>query len=104
MALSTLREILYLLATQTRGFRQVLDCAACVGQVTNIGTGFEISIADTVDLISEAMGVSVEDLIDEMRERPAESEVDRLVACTKPPSYLDGLPNMLEKILVMLWR
>ena len=27
-------------------------------------------MADTVDLISEAMGVSVEVVIDEMRERP----------------------------------
>ena len=88
-----------------RGFRQVLNCAACVGQVTNIGTGFEISIADTVDLISEAMGVSVEVVIDEMRERPKESEVDRLVACTAKatelfgwsPKYVgkDGLLNAL---------
>ena len=62
------------------GFIQAMNCSACVGEVTNIGSGFEISIRETVDLIAEAMGVSVDIISDQNRQRPDASEVDRLFA------------------------
>lgn len=65
-----------------RGFIQAMECDAAVGQVTNIGSGFEISIADTVTAIAEAMGVEVEVLADDSRMRPQASEVERLFAGT----------------------
>lgn len=65
-----------------RGFIQAMACDAAVGQVTNIGSGFEISIADTVTAIAEAMGVEVEVLADDSRIRPQASEVERLFADT----------------------
>ena len=57
-----------------------MECDACVGEATNIGSDFEISIKDTVALIADVMGVEVEIVSDEERLRPADSEVERLYA------------------------
>ncbi|MDA8620563.1 NAD-dependent 4,6-dehydratase LegB [Luminiphilus sp.] len=71
-----------------RGFIQAMECRAAVGQVTNIGSGFEISIGDTVSAIAEAMGVDVKVVEDEARLRPVASEVERLFACTEKAKAL----------------
>lgn len=63
-----------------RGFIAALESPAVIGQVTNIGSGFEISIGDTVKTIAELMGVDVEVELDSQRLRPANSEVERLFA------------------------
>jgi NAD dependent epimerase/dehydratase len=63
-----------------RGFIQAAQCDDAVGQITNIGSGFEISIADTATLIAKVMGVEIEIVSDEERLRPADSEVERLYA------------------------
>jgi NAD dependent epimerase/dehydratase len=83
------RDFTYVTDT-ARGFIQILNNYQCVGEVTNIGTGFEISIADTVDLIAEVMNVAAEVKQREERERPLRSEVDRLVACTQKARELIG--------------
>jgi nucleoside-diphosphate-sugar epimerase len=51
-----------------------------LGCVTNLGSGFEISIGDTAKLIAELMGVEIEIVSDAERIRPENSEVERLVA------------------------
>jgi len=66
-----------------RGFIQLMSSDRGIGQVTNLGTGYEISIGDTVSLIAQVMGASVEVQQREERERPPNSEVERLVACTR---------------------
>lgn len=66
-----------------RGFIQAMNCEDCIGSVTNIGSGFEISIKETAQIIAEAMNVSVEFITDEERIRPELSEVDRLFASTE---------------------
>ena len=63
-----------------RGFVQAMNCPDCIGQTTNIGSSFEVSISDTASLIAQAMGVDIEVLLDESRLRPDSSEVDRLFA------------------------
>jgi dTDP-glucose 4,6-dehydratase len=63
-----------------RGFIMLAECDACVGEVTNIGSGFEISIKDTVQLISEAAGLNLQINIETDRLRPEASEVYRLIA------------------------
>jgi NAD dependent epimerase/dehydratase len=78
-ALQPTRDFTFVHDTVT-GFIQAMECDACVGQATNIGSGFEISIKDTVELIAECMGVEVEIISDSQRMRPTESEVDRLFA------------------------
>ncbi|MDA8742125.1 NAD-dependent 4,6-dehydratase LegB [bacterium] len=81
-ALTPTRDFSYVTDT-ARGFIQEMNCSSTVGEVTNIGAGFEISIEDTVAAISEAMGRTVEIKLDSFRLRPESSEVDRLYAGTK---------------------
>lgn len=66
-----------------RGFVQAMGCDAILGRVTNIGSGFEISIADTAALIAEVMEAEVEIVPDEARLRPEASEVERLFSGTE---------------------
>jgi NAD dependent epimerase/dehydratase len=76
--------------TPTRDFNYATDTAAgmmaialadkCVGSVTNIGSGEEISIGDLAQLLIEATGVDAKVVLDESRVRPGGSEVDRLLA------------------------
>ncbi|PDS75832.1 NAD-dependent 4,6-dehydratase LegB [Rhizobium sp. L43] len=60
------------------GFLALAACDQAVGQTVNIGSGGEISIGDTVQLIADIIGVGVEIECDEQRLRPANSEVERL--------------------------
>ena len=78
-ALSPTRDFTFVQDT-AQGFIKAMECDACVGEVTNIGSDFEVSIRDTVVLIAEIMDVEVEIASDEERVRPAESEVERLYA------------------------
>jgi NAD dependent epimerase/dehydratase len=65
-----------------RGFVQIADCDGAIGQVANIGSGFEISIGDVAALIAKLMVADIEIETDPERVRPAHSEVDRLLAAT----------------------
>ncbi|WEA26157.1 NAD-dependent 4,6-dehydratase LegB [Rhizobium binxianense] len=60
------------------GFLALAACDQAVGQTVNIGSGGEISIGDTVQLIADIIGVDIEIACDEQRLRPANSEVERL--------------------------
>lgn len=62
------------------GFLAVAGCDACLGQVTNVGSGFEISIGDLARTILRVMGREELHIVsDEARTRPAASEVERLL-------------------------
>lgn len=78
-ALTPTRDFTFVRDT-AQGFVQAMNCDAAVGRIVNIGSGFEISIADTVRAIAEAMGTEVEVIPDPVRMRPEGSEVERLFA------------------------
>ena len=61
-----------------RGFLALARCEQAVGEVVNIGSNYEISIADTLNLIRELMNSQVEFVFDQQRMRPEKSEVSRL--------------------------
>jgi NAD dependent epimerase/dehydratase len=61
-------------------FIAVLESERGLGEVINFGSGFEISIADTVSMIADVMSATVEIETDAQRVRPAMSEVERLWA------------------------
>lgn len=63
-----------------RGFIAIADSDKSIGEVINIGSNFEISIGETVQMIAEIMGAEVEIESDQVRFRPDKSEVDRLLA------------------------
>lgn len=62
------------------GFIAVAESERTVGRVVNIGSGWDISIGDTADLIAEVMDADVAIETDAERLRPAASEVERLCA------------------------
>ena len=78
-ALHPTRDFNYVTDT-VRGFIAAAESDRSVGEVINIGSNYEISIGDTVKLISELMGAPVEIETDEARIRPDKSEVERLWA------------------------
>lgn len=64
----------------TRAFEAALTAQKAVGQVVNVGSGFEISVGDLARAIGAEMGVAFELESDAQRLRPAASEVERLLA------------------------
>jgi len=62
------------------GFIQALESKEIIGTVTNLGSGFEISIGKTAELIASLMGATVTFTTDNNRIRPEKSEVERLFA------------------------
>ena len=62
------------------GFIAMAESDNSVGEIINIGSNFEISIGETVNLIAEAMDISIEIETDDQRFRPSKSEVERLWA------------------------
>ncbi len=79
-----------LVGDTARGFAAIAGCDAAIGEVVNIGSGFEISIGDLVRLTGELMGVEVEAATETGRTRPAASEVERLWADTARARALFG--------------
>ncbi len=77
-------------ADTVRGFRMMLESDAALGEVVNLGTGFEISIGDTVRLIGELMQQDIRVVTDESRLRPSASEVERLCADNSKAKRLIG--------------
>lgn len=61
-----------------RGFLELARCEKAIGETVNIGSNFEISIGDTLELIKEIMNSDVEFLTEAQRIRPEKSEVFRL--------------------------
>ena len=85
--------------TPTRNFNFVRDTVAgfiaagtadtdVSGEVINLGSDFEVSIGETVELIAEVMNASVEVVCAQDRLRPARSEVTRLSADARKAAQL----------------
>lgn len=62
------------------GFIAALGSGQGEGDVVNIGSNFEISIGETVEMIADLMQTEVEIVSDDIRIRPELSEVNRLWA------------------------
>lgn len=95
-----------------KGFLDISKSEAAIGEITNIGSGFEISIGEIALMIADIMGEEVEFVTDEQRLRPGKSEVERLWADTGKagerfnwnPEYggIDGLRKGLAKTIAWL--
>ena len=75
--LTPTRDFNYVLDT-CRGFIALAESDKTIGEVINIGSGVEISVGDTLNLIKKIMNSDVEFITDEQRIRPEKSEVFRL--------------------------
>lgn len=83
------RDFSYVLDT-VNGFIAALKSPNGIGEVINLGSNFEISIADTAALINKIMDSNVEIENSSERLRPEKSEVERLWADNKKASDLLG--------------
>jgi dTDP-glucose 4,6-dehydratase len=78
-ALHPTRDFNYVKDTVS-GFIDILKSDEAVGNVINIGSNYEISIGDTVQMIADVMGRDIEIESEAARLRPEKSEVERLWA------------------------
>lgn len=79
-----------------RGFIQLADCEASVGQEVNIASNFEISMRDTLELIAKLMNADVKFVEDEQRLRPKDSEVFRLWGDNSKIKSLTGFEPLYD--------
>jgi NAD dependent epimerase/dehydratase len=79
-----------------RGFIALAECDESIGQTVNIGSNFEISIGDTLNLIKELMGSNVKFIIDKDRVRPSKSEVFRLWCDNSKIEKLTGFKSEVD--------
>lgn len=73
-----------------RGFIAAAESDGSIGEVVNIGSNYEISVGDTVELIAEVMGTRVNIISEDARTRPEKSEVTRLWAANEKAKRLLG--------------
>jgi dTDP-glucose 4,6-dehydratase len=72
------------------GFIAVAESDRAIGEVVNIGSNYEISIGETVQLIADIMAADIEIVADADRYRPEKSEVERLWADNTKAKQLFG--------------
>ena len=107
-SLKPTRDFSYISDT-VAGFRAAHSSEKAVGETINLGSGFEISVLETVDLIAALTGRELEIKQDEERMRPEKSEVERLLSDNAKarrlldwePSYanLEGFKEGLTKTI-----
>jgi NAD dependent epimerase/dehydratase len=92
-ALKPTRDFSYVDDTVS-GFISALISDKGIGQTFNLGSNFEVSVEDTVELIANIMGSSIEVSTSKERVRPENSEVQRLWADnSKAIEILDWKPS-----------
>ncbi len=89
-----------------RGFIELAKCDEAIGEIVNIGSNYEISISDTLELIKKLMNSDIKFISEKQRKRPKKSEVQRLwcdntkienLTGFKPSlSLKDGLKKTIE--------
>ena len=79
-----------------RGFVELSDCNEAIGETINIGSNFEISIGDTLDIIKEIMNSKVKFVTDHDRIRPENSEVFRLLCDNSKLHQLTGFKSNID--------
>jgi NAD dependent epimerase/dehydratase len=72
------------------GFIQFAESEKTVGQVVNLGSGFEVSIEQVVSLVSDCLGKRISVQAEKQRVRPSKSEVERLFSDSSKAKKLFG--------------
>ncbi|MCG3773365.1 MAG: dTDP-glucose 4,6-dehydratase [Nitrospira sp.] len=83
------RDFTYV-ADTVRGFEAAIESDKVIGEVVNLGSDFEISVGETVEMIADVMGAEIEIVTDDERLRPPGSEVERLWADNSKAKALLG--------------
>lgn len=87
--LTPTRDLNYVKDT-CRGFLAIAKCDDTIGREINIASNQEVSMAETLNLIKAIMGSDVQNVTDQQRLRPENSEVFRLWGDNKLVRELTG--------------
>jgi len=87
--LSPTRDFTYI-SDVVDGFIKVAESPLSVGDIINVGSGYEISIGELAKKICSLAGREVPIISEEQRKRPDKSEVERLCADNKKAKELLG--------------
>ncbi|XQW85820.1 NAD-dependent 4,6-dehydratase LegB [Thalassotalea piscium] len=79
-----------------RGFLALAQSDKTIGKTINIGSNFEISVGDTLNLIKDIMQSDVEFVVDQKRIRPDKSEVFRLWCDNSKINELTGFTPEID--------
>ena len=79
-----------------RGFVAIAEEDQTIGEIINIGSNFEISIGDTLNIIKDIMKSDVEFITDKQRIRPEKSEVFRLWCDNTKIEKLTGFKPQID--------
>lgn len=94
-SLSPTRDFNYVEDT-CRGFMMLAEKENTVGETVNIGSSREISIGELVKLITEIIGVNIDIESDDIRKRPTNSEVERLLCDNTKIKNLTGFEPQIS--------
>lgn len=79
-----------------RGFIALAESDKTIGETINIGSNYEISVGDTLNIIKKLMSSDVQFITDEQRIRPEKSEVFRLWCNNKKIEKLTGFKSQVD--------
>ena len=79
-----------------RGFIELANCSDAIGKTVNIGSNYEISVGDTLNLIKDLMKSDVTFITENQRLRPEKSEVFRLWCDNSLINQLTGFKPSLS--------
>jgi NAD dependent epimerase/dehydratase len=79
-----------------RGFIALAESEKTLGETVNIGSNYEISVGDTLNIIKNIMRSDVEFIVDDQRLRPEKSEVNRLWCDNTKIKMLTGFESMID--------
>lgn len=79
-----------------RGFIELAKCDLAIGETVNIGSNYEISIKNTLELIKKLMNSDIEFISENQRIRPEKSEVQRLWCDNSKIKKLTGFKPIIN--------
>lgn len=88
-ALISTRDLTFV-QDSVQGFIAFAECEKTTGEVVNLGSGFEVSINQIVELVSDCLGKNIEVIQEKERIRPQKSEVERLFSDSGKAKTLFG--------------
>jgi NAD dependent epimerase/dehydratase len=86
----TPRRDLTFVSDTVAGFLAAADSPAAIGRTMQLGTGYDVSIGDIVEMVGEILGRPLDVEFDADRVRPASSEVERLISSPALAAELTG--------------
>ena len=88
-SLTSTRDLTFVQDT-AQGFIAFAENEKTTGEVVNLGSGFEVSINQIVELVSDCLGKRIEIIKEKERIRPKKSEVERLFSDSGKAKSLFG--------------